>query len=267
MTGTRYKANGGVCSRGANFLAQTLLNPGVSAAAKSPSSPLIFACTIFVAVVRFVKFDHALMQWWPSTSLCVRINDMTYSLTQGPWTVTATQNVLKPSSRSTLASTYAVTLTAIIYVTQKVAVCLQKLFMTLTVRLCILPPAPLTQDEYASEPRSLLDDPRCALLQVSDLTGSYRLYRKTVLEQVIANVKSKGYAFQMEIIVRACAQGFSVGEVCSAAGSGISVYLLAVAADIRSCSCIRTLFMAHAMHGCTKRECVAMLSQQISEFV
>ncbi len=52
------------------------------------------------------------------------------------------------------------------------------------------------------------------LLQVSDLTGSFRLYKKNVLEKVIANVNSKGYAFQMEIIVRARAQGYSVGEVC-----------------------------------------------------
>ncbi len=52
------------------------------------------------------------------------------------------------------------------------------------------------------------------LLQVSDLTGSFRLYKKSVLEKVIASVNSKGYAFQMEIIVRARAQGYSVGEVC-----------------------------------------------------
>ena len=53
-----------------------------------------------------------------------------------------------------------------------------------------------------------------ARLQVSDLTGSFRLYKKSVLEKVIADVHSKGYAFQMEIIVRARAQGCSVGEVC-----------------------------------------------------
>lgn len=56
--------------------------------------------------------------------------------------------------------------------------------------------------------------PLAALLQVSDLTGSFRLYRKSVLEKVIAGVNSKGYAFQMEIIVRARSQGYSVGEVC-----------------------------------------------------
>lgn len=54
-----------------------------------------------------------------------------------------------------------------------------------------------------------------AMVQVSDLTGSFRLYRKNVLEKVIAGVNSKGYAFQMEIIVRARSQGYSVGEVGS----------------------------------------------------
>ncbi len=65
---------------------------------------------------------------------------------------------------------------------------------------------------------SAADSVRCAscVLQVSDLTGSFRLYRKSVLEKVIATVNSKGYAFQMEIIVRARAQGYSVGEVCNA---------------------------------------------------
>lgn len=71
---------------------------------------------------------------------------------------------------------------------------------------------------YASCMSPLLIPVRCVscVLQVSDLTGSFRLYRKSVLEKVIATVNSKGYAFQMEIIVRARAQGYSVGEVCNA---------------------------------------------------
>eukprot|EP00891_Asterochloris_glomerata_P003185 jgi/Astpho2/3185/e_gw1.00052.64.1_t len=48
---------------------------------------------------------------------------------------------------------------------------------------------------------------------VSDLTGSFRLYKKEVLQEVIRSVKSKGYAFQMEIIARARAQGYSIKEV------------------------------------------------------
>lgn len=47
----------------------------------------------------------------------------------------------------------------------------------------------------------------------SDLTGSFRLYKKHVLDRVIAETRSKGYTFQMEMMVRACAAGYSVGEV------------------------------------------------------
>jgi dolichol-phosphate mannosyltransferase len=59
---------------------------------------------------------------------------------------------------------------------------------------------------------------------VSDLTGSFRyvpvhvltddrLYRLPVLRDIISRCTSKGYVFQMEIIVRARAQGYTVGEV------------------------------------------------------
>lgn len=48
---------------------------------------------------------------------------------------------------------------------------------------------------------------------VSDLTGSFRLYKKQVLAKVMDETKSKGYVFQMEMMVRAKALGYSVGEV------------------------------------------------------
>ena len=48
---------------------------------------------------------------------------------------------------------------------------------------------------------------------VSDLTGSFRLYRREVLQALVARVRSKGYVFQMEVIVRAKAAGYRVGEV------------------------------------------------------
>lgn len=48
---------------------------------------------------------------------------------------------------------------------------------------------------------------------VSDLTGSFRLYERRVLEEILPKIKCKGYAFQMEIIVRSRKAGFSVGEV------------------------------------------------------
>jgi len=48
---------------------------------------------------------------------------------------------------------------------------------------------------------------------VSDLTGSFRLYKKKVLTEVIGKTESKGYSFQMEMMVRAKAMGFKVAEV------------------------------------------------------
>ncbi|KAM7354492.1 dolichyl-phosphate mannosyltransferase subunit 1 [Cochliomyia hominivorax] len=47
----------------------------------------------------------------------------------------------------------------------------------------------------------------------SDLTGSFRLYKKPILEKCISSCVSKGYVFQMEMLVRARQHGFSVGEV------------------------------------------------------
>lgn len=48
---------------------------------------------------------------------------------------------------------------------------------------------------------------------VSDLTGSFRLYKKDVLDKVIAKVQSKGYVFQMELMVLAKSMGYNVAEV------------------------------------------------------
>lgn len=48
---------------------------------------------------------------------------------------------------------------------------------------------------------------------VSDLTGSFRLYRLPVLRHIITETVSKGYVFQMEMMVRARALGYTVGEV------------------------------------------------------
>jgi dolichol-phosphate mannosyltransferase len=47
----------------------------------------------------------------------------------------------------------------------------------------------------------------------SDLTGSFRLYRKPVLEAIMPEVVSRGYVFQMEVLVRCRYAGFSIGEV------------------------------------------------------
>jgi len=47
----------------------------------------------------------------------------------------------------------------------------------------------------------------------SDLTGSFRLYKRDVLEKLVNSCVSKGYVFQMEMIVRARQLRYSVGEV------------------------------------------------------
>ncbi|XP_023617501.1 dolichol-phosphate mannosyltransferase subunit 1 isoform X1 [Myotis lucifugus] len=46
----------------------------------------------------------------------------------------------------------------------------------------------------------------------SDLTGSFRLYRKEVLQKLIEKCVSKGYVFQMEMIVRARQLNYTIGE-------------------------------------------------------
>jgi dolichol-phosphate mannosyltransferase len=48
---------------------------------------------------------------------------------------------------------------------------------------------------------------------ISDVTGSFRLYRKSVLEKLISECTSKGYVFQMEMIVRAVKDGCRIAEV------------------------------------------------------
>ncbi|KDR24245.1 probable dolichol-phosphate mannosyltransferase [Zootermopsis nevadensis] len=47
----------------------------------------------------------------------------------------------------------------------------------------------------------------------SDLTGSFRLYKKDVLQKLIETCVSKGYVFQMEMIIRARQHGYTIGEV------------------------------------------------------
>uniref|UniRef100_A0A8C5R171 Dolichol-phosphate mannosyltransferase subunit 1 n=1 Tax=Leptobrachium leishanense TaxID=445787 RepID=A0A8C5R171_9ANUR len=47
----------------------------------------------------------------------------------------------------------------------------------------------------------------------SDLTGSFRLYRKDVLQKLVDRCVSKGYVFQMEMIVRARQLNYTIGEV------------------------------------------------------
>jgi dolichol-phosphate mannosyltransferase len=47
----------------------------------------------------------------------------------------------------------------------------------------------------------------------SDLTGSFRLYKKSVLEKLVSSCVSKGYVFQMEMVIRARQLEYTIGEV------------------------------------------------------
>lgn len=48
---------------------------------------------------------------------------------------------------------------------------------------------------------------------VSDLTGSFRLYKAESFKKIMQKMEAKGFVFQMEIIVRAKKMGFDVQEV------------------------------------------------------
>jgi len=47
----------------------------------------------------------------------------------------------------------------------------------------------------------------------TDLTGSFRLYKKSVIESIMPRIISRGYAFQMEIVIRAIEYGYTIEEV------------------------------------------------------
>jgi dolichol-phosphate mannosyltransferase len=49
--------------------------------------------------------------------------------------------------------------------------------------------------------------------KVSDLTGSFRVYRRSNFDTLIKSVKNSGYAFQMEMMIRAKNSGMKVAEV------------------------------------------------------
>ena len=55
--------------------------------------------------------------------------------------------------------------------------------------------------------------PPASWSRCSDLTGSFRLYKKHVLEECIKLNQAKGYIFQMEMIIRARQCEYTIGEI------------------------------------------------------
>ncbi|VDP73745.1 unnamed protein product [Echinostoma caproni] len=49
--------------------------------------------------------------------------------------------------------------------------------------------------------------------KATDLTGSFRLYKREVLKDLVSRCTSKGYVFQMEMIVLASSLNYTIGEV------------------------------------------------------
>lgn len=48
---------------------------------------------------------------------------------------------------------------------------------------------------------------------VSDLTGSFRLYKRAVLEKLFESTDVRGFSMQMALAVKAKALGYTIGEV------------------------------------------------------
>jgi dolichol-phosphate mannosyltransferase len=48
---------------------------------------------------------------------------------------------------------------------------------------------------------------------VSDLTGSFRLYKRAVLEKLFQSTDVRGFGMQMALAVTAKSKGFTIGEV------------------------------------------------------
>ncbi|TMW64478.1 hypothetical protein Poli38472_011358 [Pythium oligandrum] len=55
---------------------------------------------------------------------------------------------------------------------------------------------------------TVLLNPHC-----SDLTGSFRLYKRDVIEDIMNSIQGLGYVFQMEILVRARLKQYTIAEV------------------------------------------------------
>lgn len=75
----------------------------------------------------------------------------------------------------------------------------------------------VTSPPQSNRPTQLRFYRICALIfSPAALAGVSRLYKRTVLERLVQRCVSKGYVFQMEMIVRARQLNYAVGEVRAA---------------------------------------------------
>ena len=58
------------------------------------------------------------------------------------------------------------------------------------------------------------------------MISHFRLYKKEVLGKLVDACVSKGYIFQMEMIIRARQFEFTIGEVCTYATLTIYLFIL-----------------------------------------
>ena len=77
---------------------------------------------------------------------------------------------------------------------------------------------------------------------VSDLTGSFRLYEFSVLRNIITLTISRGYVFQMEMMVRAHSLRYMVGRVPIIFGDHLFGKSNLDAGEVQYGKGVRTLF-------------------------
>ncbi|OAF71390.1 hypothetical protein A3Q56_00842 [Intoshia linei] len=84
---------------------------------------------------------------------------------------------------------------------------------------------------------SLVMQPNCR-----DLTGSFRLYKRSILKTLISECVCKGYPFQMEMICRARHHKFTISEKVKCSASKCKCAQFEKSGDAKLCYCGHTWF-------------------------
>lgn len=87
---------------------------------------------------------------------------------------------------------------------------------------------------------------QCFVFLIPLLMSHFRLYKKEVLETLVERCMSKGYVFQMEIIIRARQLKYTIGEVRQSWNSfvtvGDDIITIIPLCECWACSCSIQLF-------------------------